>query len=68
MKPLYMWAGGKNRMIPKYQDRPGIPVQGYDTYVEPFFGGGAMMAWLSEHAPTVQRFVLNDINAEIVGL
>ena len=68
MKPLYMWAGGKGRMIPKYQHSPGIPVQGYDTYVEPFFGGGAMMAWLSEHAPGIQRFVLNDINAEIVGL
>ena len=68
MKPLYMWAGGKNKMIPKYQADPGIPMTGYDTYVEPFFGGGAMMIHVYENNPTVKRFVLNDINPEIVGL
>ena len=68
MKPLYMWAGGKNKMIPKYQANPGIPMSGYDTYVEPFFGGGAMMIHVYENNPTVKRFVLNDINPEIVGL
>lgn len=36
LKPLYMWAGGKNKMIPKYKENPGIPVRGYTTYVEPF--------------------------------
>lgn len=68
MKPLYMWAGGKNKMIPKYQESPGIPMSGYDTYVEPFFGGGAMMIHVYENNPTVKNFVLNDINPEIVGL
>jgi len=68
MKPLYMWAGGKNKMIPKYQADPGIPMTGYDTYVEPFFGGGAMMIHVYENNPTVKNFVLNDINTEIVGL
>ncbi len=68
MKPLYMWAGGKNKMIPKYQADPGIPMSGYDTYVEPFFGGGAMMIHVYENNPTVKNFVLNDINPEIVGL
>jgi DNA adenine methylase len=68
MKPLYMWAGGKNKMIPKYQTNPGIPMSGYDTYVEPFFGGGAMMIHVYQNNPTVKNFVLNDINPEIVGL
>jgi DNA adenine methylase len=68
MKPLYMWAGGKNKMIPKYQETPGIPLSGYDTYVEPFFGGGAMMIHIYENNPTVKKFILNDINPEIVGL
>lgn len=68
MKPLYMWAGGKNKMIPKYQADPGIPLSGYDTYVEPFFGGGAMMIHVYKNNPTVKNFVLNDINPEIVGL
>ena len=68
MKPLYIWAGGKNKMIPKYQQDPGIPYQGYDTFVEPFFGGGAMMVHIYKNNPTVKKFVMNDINAEIVGL
>lgn len=68
MKPLYMWAGGKNKMLPKYEANPGIPKSGYDTYVEPFFGGGAMMIYLAQNAPSIRRFVLNDINPEIVGL
>jgi DNA adenine methylase len=63
-----MWAGGKNKMIPKYQADPGIPMTGYDTYVEPFFGGGAMMIHVYKNNPTVKNFVLNDINTEIVGL
>lgn len=68
MKPLYMWAGGKNKMIPKYLTGPGIPLTGYSTYVEPFFGGGAMMIYVYENNPEVKRFVLNDINSELVGL
>jgi DNA adenine methylase len=68
MKPLYMWAGGKTKMIPKYQVSPGLPYSGYDTFVEPFFGGGAMMIHIAENCPNIKRFVMNDINPEIVGL
>jgi len=68
MKPLYMWAGGKTKMLPKYRQTPGIPYTGYDTFIEPFFGGGAMMIHLAEHAPTIKKYVINDINTEIVGL
>jgi DNA adenine methylase len=68
MKPLYIWAGGKNKMIPKYLVDPSIPTTGYDTYAEPFFGGGAMMCWVSQNCPNVTKFILNDINAEIIGI
>jgi len=68
MKPLYIWAGGKNKMIPKYLANPGIPLSGYDTFVEPFFGGGAMMIYIYKNNPTVKRFIINDVNAEIVGI
>ena len=67
MKPLYIWAGGKNKMIPKYKATPKIPVSGYDTFVEPFFGGGAMMIHIYQSAP-IKRFVINDINQEIIGI
>ena len=68
MKPLYMWAGGKSKMIKKYKSNPGIPDSGFDTYIEPFFGGGAMMIYVYENNPNVKKFVMNDINPEIVGI
>ena len=68
MKPLYIWAGGKNKMIKKYLATPGLPTTGFDTYVEPFFGGGAMMLWVYENCPDVKRFIMNDIKSEIVGI
>jgi DNA adenine methylase len=68
MKPLYIWAGGKGKMIPKYQSSPGIPYTGYDTFVEPFFGGGAMMVHMYLNNPNIKKFVMNDINPEIVGV
>ena len=68
MEPLYIWAGGKNKMITKYRLTPKIPVDGYDTYAEPFFGGGAMMVYLYKNAPNIKRFIMNDINCEIVGI
>ncbi len=55
-------------MIPKYQANPGIPYTGYDTFVEPFFGGGAMMVHIFQNAPQVKHFVMNDVNPEIVGI
>lgn len=68
MKPLYMWAGGKTKMIPKYQSSPGIPYDGYETFVEPFFGGGAMLIHIAQNNKSVKNFVINDINKEIVGI
>ena len=66
MKPLYMWAGGKTKMISKYEDCPGIPKSGFDVFVEPFFGGGALTVYMSKFKP--ERIVINDINTEIIGI
>ena len=63
-----MWAGGKNKMIPKYLETPNIPKTGYDTFVEPFFGGGAMTIWIYKNCPDVKRFVINDVKHEIMGI
>ena len=46
MKPLFIWAGGKNKMLKHYL--PIMPKQ-VDTYVEPFFGGGAMFCHIVQN-------------------
>jgi len=64
MKPLFMWAGGKNKMLKKYA--PHLP-KNFTRYVEPFFGGGAMFVWAYQKNPEAS-FVLNDINTSIMGI
>jgi len=64
MKPLYIWAGGKNKMLKKYTDY--LP-KSFSTYVEPFFGGGAMYCWAYQKNPDA-RFVINDINESIINI
>ena len=68
MKPLFIWAGGKNKMIPKYKATPGIPTNGFDTFVEPFFGGGAMTIYMYKNVPSIKRFVINDVKKEVMEI
>lgn len=66
VKPFYMWAGGKGRLLKQY--RPHWPdPESYTGYVEPFFGGGAVYAWI--HSGTMQPpSVVGDVNAELMGV
>lgn len=63
--PLFMWAGGKSRMIKHY--KPHIPKDG-KLYIEPFCGSGAMFLYVRTNIPSYRDFVLNDTNSEIVNL
>ena len=59
-----MWAGGKSKMLKHYQAH--LP-QTFNTYIEPFFGGGAMFITAQSINPNA-KFVINDVNAEIIGI
>lgn len=65
LKPFYMWAGGKSKMLKHYE---GIfPVlSNYDLFVEPFFGGGAV--WADIQSRQSMESVVNDINEELMGV
>lgn len=59
-RPFLKWAGGKSQLIPQYL--PYLP-RDYQTYYEPFLGGGAIFFHLQP-----QRAWLVDINAELVNV
>jgi DNA adenine methylase len=64
MKPLFIWAGGKNKMLKHY--KPFMP-KTVTTYCEPFFGGGAMYIHIVEkYAP--KELIINDVNSDIVRI
>ena len=59
-KPFVKWAGGKRQIIDKLKKY--IPEE-YNTYYEPFVGGGAL---LFELAP--KNAVINDFNEELMNV
>ena len=65
MTPLFMWAGGKTKLI-NNEYGPYLP-PAFDKYHEPFFGGGAMFIWAYETNPNAE-FYINDINPDIVNI
>jgi DNA adenine methylase len=66
MKPLFMWAGGKTRLIKKYKERGVLP-HTIEHYVEPFMGAGAMFVWAYNRNKNA-TFVLNDYNQYIMSI
>lgn len=67
MKPFLKWAGGKGKLIPQLIDK--LPDDfGYQsvTYIEPFIGGGAMLFYMLQHFPNIQKAVINDINSHLI--
>lgn len=66
LKPLFMWAGGKTRLIPKYE--PFMPdLKALEHYAEPFLGGGAMFAHVGGAHPGIHA-TLGEIKPELTGL
>ena len=59
-KPFVKWAGGKRQIIDKLLKL--VPVE-YNTYYEPFVGGGALLFELSPKCA-----VINDSNKELINV
>ena len=64
MKPLFIWAGGKNKMLKHY--KPFMPEK-VKTYIEPFFGGGAMFIHVVKNY-NPKHLIINDVNNDIVRI
>ena len=68
LKPLFMWAGGKNKMLKHYKPLMPSPLtSSVKSYCEPFFGGGAVFIYvMNTYAP--KYALINDINPDIVRI
>lgn len=59
-KPFVKWAGGKRQIIDKLKQ---YAPDEYNTYYEPFVGGGALLFELSP-----KKAVINDYNEELMNV
>jgi len=67
-KPFLKWAGGKTQLIGDIENvLPKNFVSNKFTYIEPFVGSGAILFWMLNNFPKIEKAVINDINADLTN-
>jgi len=67
-KPFLKWAGGKTQLLENIETvLPKIITEDKFTYVEPFVGGGAVLFWILNRFPNIEKAIINDINADLTN-
>ena len=67
-KPFLKWAGGKTQLINAIER--ALPQKIYEnkfTYIEPFVGSGAILFWMLNNFPKIEKAVINDINSDLIN-
>jgi len=67
VKPFLKWAGGKTQLLHDIEQRFPFTTEDKFTFVEPFVGSGAVLFWAINTFPHIEKFVINDINAELIN-
>ena len=67
-KPFLKWAGGKTQLINDIEKAlPKEISKDKFTYIEPFVGSGAVLFWMLNNFPKLEKAVINDINADLIN-
>ena len=66
-KPFIKWVGGKGQLLAQLDEYlPEILNEREFTYFEPFVGGGAMLFYMLQKYPNIERAIINDINPYLI--
>lgn len=67
-KPFLKWAGGKTQLISDIEkSMPTELTNSKFTYIEPFVGSGAILFWMLNNFPKIEKAVVNDINEDLIN-
>ena len=64
-QPFLKWAGGKRQLMKEIETRLPKNLESYNTYVEPFIGGGAVLFHLLEKYD-FENVHISDLNPELI--
>lgn len=68
-KPFLKWAGGKTQLISEIEKSlPKGLIKSKFTYIEPFVGSGAILFWILNNYPSLEKAVINDINEDLINV
>ncbi len=68
-KPFLKWAGGKTQLISEIAGLLPYQVRSSKfTYIEPFAGSGALLFWMLNNFPKMEKAVINDVNADLINV
>lgn len=67
-RPFLKWAGGKTQLISDIEKvLPTNLTQTNFTYIEPFVGSGAVLFWVLNNFPKLEKAIINDINEDLIN-
>ena len=66
-RPFVKWAGGKTQLLPQLHAALPDVIRHTDfNYYEPFLGGGAMLFFMLQTFPNINKVTVSDINPKLI--
>lgn len=67
-KPFLKWAGGKTQILDEIEKMLPSGIKDKPlTFIEPFVGSGAVLFWMLNRFPNLEKAIINDINSDLTN-
>ena len=67
-KPIIKWVGGKTQLLNTINDNLPQNISNFNTYMEPFIGGAAVLFYIVPKLPNIKNVFINDLNYKLTNL
>ena len=67
-KPIIKWVGGKTQLLNIINDNLPQNISHFNTYMEPFIGGAAVLFYIVPKLPNIKNVFINDLNYKLTNL
>ena len=68
VKPIIKWVGGKSKLLNTINDNLPQNISHFNTYMEPFIGGAAVLFYIVPKLPNIKNVFINDLNYKLTNL